>query len=127
MVGEGRVNIACHSFLALGYTDHTVPLRGLINHNNVLWYVKEILLMVNDAALVLASPPPLSPIPFSSTQMEEHCARVMISIGLELSETTEQFLTDLFSFRREIRKTCTAISLQKDKMQAECSKGGSYL
>lgn len=76
-------------------------------------YVNSILLMVNAVAVTLASPPPPPPILFSSPQMEEHCASVMISIVLELSETTEQLLTDyfpfaiwfiyLFLFRREIR------------------------
>lgn len=46
-------------------------------------------------------PPPAPPMLFSSTQMEKHRARVMISIGLELSETTEQFLTDHFSYLEE--------------------------
>lgn len=78
-------------------------------------YVNSILLMVNAVAVTLASPPPPPPPPilFSSPQMEERCASVMISIVLELSETTEQLLTDyfpfaiwfiyLFLFRREIR------------------------
>lgn len=46
-------------------------------------------------------PPPPPPMFFSSTQMEKHHARVMISIGSELSETTEQFLTDHFSYLEE--------------------------
>lgn len=90
----------CQSFIHFLHQDTLtmlVPWRIHINlSNNMLWYVKGILLTVNVVALTLASSPPPPPILSASTQMEEHRARVMISIVLELPETTEQFLTDHF-------------------------------
>lgn len=117
MVGKGRVNTACHSFYFL-HQDTLNTLMGIINPNNNVWRnANEILLTANIAALVYPHHHhhPLLHALFFHTDGETPCQSYDYHRVGVIRNNWAAPDRPLFLFRREIRKTRTATSLQKDE------------